>query len=152
MFIRSFKLRRPGLVLLLTALIAVGAVLLLAHAISGGSRVRRYQLGSEAQRQQFLADMGWEVPEDFESMKNVVIPQEWNDIYESYNALQREQGFDLSPYRGKTVQLYTYRVKNYPGQEDGVVCDLMVYQGELIGGDVCSVALDGFMQGLRRGD
>ena len=44
-------------------------------------------------------------------------------------------------------------MKNYPGYEnkDGVVrANLLVYEGRVIGGDVCSVELDGFMQGFEK--
>ena len=44
-------------------------------------------------------------------------------------------------------------MKNYPGYEnkDGVIrANILVYDGRVIGGDVCSVELDGFMHGFEK--
>ena len=43
---------------------------------------------------------------------------------------------------------------NYEGhtEKDCMKLTLIVYNGELIGGDVCCTELGGFMQGLKRGE
>ena len=106
---------------------------------------------TEAQRQEFLSEMGWEVSDEYDECKAVVIPEKFNEVYTNYNKLQKQQGFDLSKFKGKTAEVYTYNVKNYKGHEkDGEVkANLIIYEGQLIGGDVCSTELDGFMQGLK---
>ena len=161
MYIKTMKIKRPGV--LLGAIIAVAAavgILLWVHGLRSG-RTSYEGLDSESGRQSFLKEMGREVPPQFDSCKTVVIPEDWTDVYDSYNELQKEQGFDLSLYKGRQVDLYTYRVLNYPGHEedssfaDGpesggpVYCDLLICSGALIGGQVYSTALDGFMEGLK---
>ena len=69
-------------------------------------------------------------------------------MYTQYNDLQLAQGFDLTPYRGKAVKRYTYEVYNYPDLPTGVVANLLIYKDKVIGGDVCTRALDGFMHGF----
>lgn len=57
---------------------------------------------------------------------------------------------DLEPYHGKRVKCWTYTVLNYPG-ENGVLAHLYIYKDKIVGGDISSTALDGFMHGLTSG-
>ena len=70
------------------------------------------------------------------------------DTYTQYLDLQAQQGFDLTKYRGKRVKRYTYAVTNYPTGESGVQAGLLLYRNTVIGGDVLSNALGGFIHGL----
>ena len=96
--------------------------------------------------------LGWEVGEEPEEIREVVIPQEFDETYQQYNQLQEEQGFDLERYRGQRAKVYTYQILNYPDRPEGIVAHLLIWDWKVIGGDVCSVELDGFMQGLEQPD
>lgn len=96
----------------------------------------------------FLKEYGWEVSPTPTEIVQVNIPGEFGRVYKVYNDLQRSQNFDLLPYRGKAVQRYTYEVYNYPDMEKGVVANLLIYKEQVIGGDICTIALDGFMHGF----
>ena len=50
----------------------------------------------------------------------------------------------------KSVMLYTYSVKNYPGYEGEVHVNLLVYKNTVIGGDVCSADVNGFVHGFEK--
>lgn len=97
------------------------------------------------QRIAFLAQFGWEVEADPLEIREVVIPEKFDEVYTRYNTLQQEQGMDLLPYAGKTCKQWIYRVLNYPGTSEGVRAVMLVYEGQVIGGDISSVAIDGFM-------
>ena len=73
----------------------------------------------------------------------------FDGVFGDYNALQKQQGFDLSIYAGETCSVYTYRVMNYAGTSDTVLAQLFVYRNRVIGGDIHATAMDGFMHGLR---
>ena len=154
MFIKTIKVKKPNL--LAAALLVVIACLLAVVALTAYrfSKKSQYTLGNEAQRQEFLKEMGWEVSGEFDECRQVLIPEQFNEVYEGYNELQKQQGFDLSAYKGKSCDVYTYKVKNYKGHEDkdDVRCNLMICDDVLIGGDVSSTELDGFMQGLKKND
>ena len=63
--------------------------------------------------------------------------------------MQLNQGFDLSEYKGKKVTRYTYNVTNYEDESVGIVADMLVCDGRLIGGDICNTsAKDGFLVGF----
>ena len=88
-------------------------------------------------------------------MREIVIPEEFDDVYLRYNELQKKQGLDLSKYRSKRVKRWTYIIKNYPGYsetDDCVRINLLVFDGCVIGGDVSSVELDGFMHTFAKED
>ena len=62
-----------------------------------------------------------------------------------YNNLQKMQGLDLSKYKRKNVTRYTYKIKNYDGYEGTVYANLLVYRNRIIGGDICSADVNGFV-------
>ena len=99
----------------------------------------------------FLQSYGWEVNEQPCEMVQVVIPETFGDVYENYNEIQKQQGFDLSRFRGKQVSRCSYEVLNYPGQKEYIRANLLIYNHEVIGGDICSIyAENGFMHGLSK--
>lgn len=94
----------------------------------------------------FLAQFGWEVNEEPVEVSEVVIPGEFNEVYEQYNAIQKEHGLDLSKHRGETCKKWVYEITNYPQAGESVRATLLIADGKVIGGDISSVALDGFME------
>lgn len=95
----------------------------------------------------FLSSLGYSVSATTEEVQEAKIPMEFNDVYENYNKIQLEIGTDLHNYLGTDCVRYTYTVQ---GTEfDGEMrANLLVYQNRIIGGDVCSVALNGEMLAL----
>ena len=103
---------------------------------------------SNQDRVDYLSAYGWQVAEDPLSTQELVIPEEMDDSYAQYLALQQEQGFDLTRYQGKRAKRYTYEITNYPTGETGVQANLLIYKNTVIGGEVLSPQLDGFLHGL----
>ena len=68
--------------------------------------------------------------------------------YEEYLALQQSQGFDLTELCGKRVKRCTYELTNYPTGETGVQISLLIYKNKVVGGEVLSPQLNGFLHGL----
>ena len=96
----------------------------------------------------YLHACGWEVDADSCTMRDVIIPKEFDENYESYAALQSKQGFDLARFKGKRVKQITYNVTNDP-EEEQVIAELLVYRGNVIAGDIYSMKTDGgFVRGL----
>ena len=107
-----------------------------------------FKAGTPEERLSFLSQFGWEVEEEPAEVKEVIIPTEFDDVYNQYNTIQKEQKLDLEKYKGARVKCWSYNVKNYPGYEnsDGVIrANLLVFDGVVIGGDISSTELSGFM-------
>ncbi len=99
----------------------------------------------------FIKDCGYSVASPV--TKEITIPAEFSDVYESYNKLQKEQGFDLSKYRGESAVSYTFPVIGYINErgeaEEYVEVHIIVYDGRIVGGDIANTRLNGFMKKLR---
>ena len=96
----------------------------------------------------YLESYGWQVSADPIAVEELLIPDEFDETYDQYLALQSEQGFDLTKYQGKRVKRYTYEITNYPTGETGVQVGILVYKNTVVGGEVLSSQLDGFIHGL----
>lgn len=97
-------------------------------------------------RENYLNSIGIEISGKDITVKQIIIPSEFSDVYNRYNELQKQAGFDLSKHKGEQVSLYTY---NLPQNEDMQV-HLLVSGDEIIGGDISSVKLNGKMLPLKK--
>lgn len=154
MFIVTAKVQRKkilgwccgGAALLCALLLGAGCLGLgPAAAVMGEARIDG---GDDAARIAYLESFGWTVSPEPVSIEELLIPKEFDETYTEYLTLQEQQGFDLKRYRGKRVKRYCYEITNYPSGETGVQAGLLVYQGTIVGGDVLSSRLDGFIHGL----
>lgn len=57
------------------------------------------KLRTNEQRVALLRDCGWEVIEEPRGEREVQIPEEFDEVYQSYNQIQQAQGLDLAPYK-----------------------------------------------------
>lgn len=104
---------------------------------------------TEQERLDFLQSFGWTVDAQAVETREVMIPAQFNDVYENYNAMQQAQGFDLRPYAGEVCTQYKYHITNYPGETE-VYATLLVRGRFIIGGDVACSKASGFMHGFAK--
>ena len=147
MFVYTAKLSRKKLLAVLLAVAAVAA-LILFFALRGGGKRSAPAVRTNEDRVAYLEALGWEVEDTPLETQEVIIPETFEGVYEDYAKLQADQGFDLAKYAGMEATRYTYVVENYPDAQGQVVADLLICRNRVVAGDVQSVALDGFMQGL----
>lgn len=149
MFVKTVKLKKPNPIAIVIILAAVLILIAVWVLDAGGKGIGdKYNLPTNAERTTFLSNLGWDVSPKETECKVIKIPSKFNTVYEVYNKLQKQQGFDLAKLKGKTVEIYTYEVYNYPESPENIVAHLIICEGKLIGGDVCCIESDGFMQGL----
>ncbi len=152
MFICTLKFDRKKaiFIVIMAALILFGLIMLVTIDTDGGkSEKNPTKVGTEEKGAEYLSALGWQVECPALSVENVLIPKSFSEVFQKYNELQKSQGFDLSRYAGKEVKLYTYLVTNHESN-DTVFAELYVYKNQVIGGDIHSSALDGFMCGLKK--
>lgn len=138
-----------GLILVVTGVVVVLMTFVSNHLSDSESATAQVSCSSAAEGEKYLNSLGWETGESSE--KTITVPAQWNDVYINYNELQTDQGYDLTPYKGQNVTLYTYEITNYEGYTEGVVADLLVCNGKVIGGDICNTSAEnGFMTGLEK--
>ncbi|MBQ2734583.1 MAG: DUF4830 domain-containing protein [Clostridia bacterium] len=98
----------------------------------------------------FLSQFGWQVSAEPVEVKTVTIPAEFDKIFAAYNEMQKEQGLNLSKYKNKEVTRYTFTVTNYPDYNGTVYANVLVYRNRVIGGDICSADVSGFVHGFEK--
>ena len=137
-----FVFTRKNLAVILAVIIA--AFILIGQFLSLESV--GVDASTNAKRVLFLEGLGYEVYETATEIKDIVVPENFSAVYEKYNNLQKEAGFDLKNYRGKNAKVYSYSLQNDTEQQ----IHLIVCEDKLIGGDVASLKLNGNMTGLKR--
>ena len=137
-----FVFSRKNLAVILAVIIAVFIL------IGQFSSVKSAEIdaSTNAKRVLFLQGLGYEVDETATEIKDIVIPENFSAVYEKYNNLQKQAGFDLKNYRGKNAKVYSYSLQNDTEKQ----IHLIVCEDRLIGGDVASLKLNGNMTGLKR--
>ena len=155
MFLCSVRMSKIKIFLAFALVLAAGVIVAIVLAASHSAEApkqipQEMNLAAETEEQRagFLKSFGWEISAQPTEIAEVAIPTEFDEVYQNYNALQKTQGFDLEPYKGQTVKRYCYAVTNYPGGVPNVYTNLLVANGKIIGGDVCSNDLVGFMHGF----
>lgn len=147
MFVCHFRLRKR----LLAAGAAALALLVALVCILPGCRSKETQpitAGTEEQRLAYLESLGWTVePTPVETL-DLRLPDRLEGEWKDYAKVQSDQGLPFSNFAGQSVRRYTYNVTNYPGIEKGVQVNLFVCGEQLIGGDIISLAENGFQTGL----
>ena len=118
------------------ALIVLAVIAVLVVSVTGCTKKNSAQLTSNAERIAYLQS------------QDVVIPSEMNGVLEKYNALQQNQGLDLTKYQGKTAKRFVYLVSNYAGAPSDVYATLITYKGRLIAADLSCTGDGGFVRGI----
>lgn len=137
------RIRIPAIIAAATVLIA----LIFAFAVRGQSAETAAAAESEVRLcLDCLDGFGWQAEPTPVSAETRTLSTE---LSEGYLALQREAGFDLSDDMGQSVTRYSFTITNYPTGEVGILADLLVRDGAVVGGDVRSSALDGFIHSLK---
>ncbi len=130
---------------------AIAAVIVAMILLFGGSETQTTAapVTNNDARVGFLTGFGWEVTNSPTESSQVRIPENTSEVFERYNNLQKSQGYDLTQYAGKNVMRYVYKVNNFPGATDPVYATVLVYKGQVIGGDITDTAPGGKVQGFK---
>lgn len=140
MFVVTAKVPRKkllaGSVTVLCCCLAAAAVLILTmgrHTVTASAEASGVR--SNEDRIAHLRELGWEV-EETPVVEELLIPDSFDESYDSYLALQAAQGFDLTGYAGRRIKRYTYEVTNYSDRHSGVEAVLLICRSKVIGGQL----------------
>ncbi|MCR5207589.1 MAG: DUF4830 domain-containing protein [Eubacterium sp.] len=140
-----------GAVLALTGIIVIILTFTVNHPEKAENVNKSISCSTADERRAFLSSYGYEA-DGSEEKKEITVPSEFNAVYTDYNKIQKQQGFDLEPYKGKSAVIYTYKITNYKNNPN-VTANLVVFDGKLIGADLCDPSADsGFLIALINDD
>ncbi len=145
--IRFFTVLVLSIALLTTLIVLVPTYEPLS--VSASETVNFSKIKTNEDRVNFLSRLGWKVAEKPLEEVAVTIPDEFDAVFMEYNNLQKEMGLDLSRYKRKEVMRYTYEVIGYEGYDGVVYASLLIYKNKVIGGDICSADVNGFVTSLK---
>lgn len=121
----------------------------LATAAVSGRNIKFDGIKSAADVENFITSLGMEVKTPAYKNIKVDLPRVFDAVYSKYNDIQKQQGFDLSKYSGKTLDRYTYEMTNHPVSkehpEEKVYLTLFIHREKIVGGDISSKAKGGFV-------
>lgn len=148
MFVVSVKMSRRRWVSLL---LCVGVlVLILAAAFlwpAGDGTAVSTAAEDTAARIAFLNTLGYEVDPAYCEVCEIHIPEEFDAVFSEYNAMQAAADMDLTPYQGKRVKCWSYRILN-SGNTEETIAHLYVYRDKIVGGDITETVQNGRMTAL----
>lgn len=137
------------LILAVTSAILLAAILLFGKGDGEVKTTSAPATPTNDNRIHFLKEYGWDVITSPKESGVVRIPEESSDVFDRYNALQKDQGYDLTNFAGKKVMRYVYTVNNYPGATEPVYATLLVYKNRIIGGDITDTSATGQIRGFK---
>lgn len=135
-------------------MLSVGMILLLAAAVWAFFKLavpekQPVSGATNSERTAYIESFGWETEPVPCEQCSVRIPIKFDEAYEEYNAVQLKQGFDLRRYRSRTVKKFTYELTNYSDTGEPspipVYAELLVLDGNIIGGNIRSAESGGFI-------
>ena len=145
MFITSFKMPKGTFILSFIAAVILSAVLVVSLNKEGSKAV-------EARNSQSVYDYisSFHIEVDIEALKEdeIRVPAAFNDVYYNYNKIQKEQGFDLEIYKGKTLKRYTYPIINVE-DEGSLFAEVMTFDGIIVAADIYSTNIGGSIRPLK---
>ena len=94
----------------------------------------------------FLKQFNFECAKDAVEVTEITLPSQFDGVLYDYNEIQKRQGLDLSHYKGKKLTRYTLEITNYPEYKGTVYANVITYKNKVVGGDICSADLDGFIK------
>ena len=151
MMVMTAKVNMKKVALILGIAVAVIIGLILVFGGNGQAETTAATpITNNEQRVKFLENFGWDVASSPAESGQVRIPEQMSEVFDRYNNLQKQQGYDLNTYAGKNVMRYVYKVENFPDATDPVYATVLVYKNQVIGGDITNTAAGGTVQGFKK--
>ncbi len=157
MFVISLKSNQVKRLFALAVAVVVTVIGGVVYVWSDGSmpvsKVNSYSMKAETptERQEFFAQAGFTVNPIPIEVKEIIIPEEFDETYNKYNELQNSQGLDLSAYKGLRVKSWSYEITNYPGFENSngqIRGNILTHKGVVIACDISNIEMNGFTEKL----
>lgn len=136
MLTASVKTTKTKLISTLCIILAAIIALILFFGGKGAGKTAEslsLRVTNNEERKEYLLSKGIETASEPLSVQEVLLPED-DSVFEEYCAMQKEAGFDLSPYLGKRVMKYVYSVP----EEEEVYATVYVYDNRIIAADIAS--------------
>ena len=107
---KSTKWRNILLITLCLSFVAISSVMPKENESKSASVLPSdYIASTNSQRTAFIRGHSVACENEPFEIKEIVIPSEFNSLYQSFEALQKSQGLSLEEYKGEKVTRYSYK-------------------------------------------
>ena len=132
--VKTTKTKLLGTVCVILA--AVIAIMLFFCEENGGNAAESIsrRVTNNEERIEYIASKGVKTAGEPFSVEEVFLPEEPDEILLKYNEIQKNSGFNLSPYYGKTVKKYVYPLL----EETETFATLYIFEEKIIAADIAS--------------
>ena len=145
MFLSVIKMPKGSLALIILAAVVLASSLVVSLKNNSGKVVAASDnLSVLAYIESFDIDVLKEGLKEDE----IKVPATFNDVYNNYNKIQEEQGFDLENYKGKTLKRYTYPMINIE-DEGSLFVEVLTFDGIIVAADIYSTNIGGSIRTLK---
>ena len=145
MFLSVIKMPKGSFIIITLAVVVLTASLIVSFKNEGTKVVSATD---------DLSVLGYISSFDIEVLKEgliedeIKVPVSFDDVYKNYNKIQKDQGFDLESYKGKTLKRYTYPVINIEDETPHFV-EVLTFDGIIVAADVYSTSIEGSIRALK---
>ena len=132
----SVKTTKTKIIGTLSVILALIIGLILFFGSKGGENAAEsisLRVTNNEERREYLSSKGIETLGEPLSVEEVILPEK-DPVFEKYCAMQKEAGFDLSPYLGKKVMKYVYPIP----EEEETYATIYIYKEKIIAADIAS--------------
>ena len=133
MTVWKIKLSPRWRIAVCVAMLAIFTALCVVSAMGAMTDKEETASGASVKNEQAAADYLRAVGEEDAaqlSCERITIPEQFDEVYEEYNGMQRQSGFELSEYKGKDALRFTFALTRH----DASYAVLLVRDCAVIGG------------------
>ncbi len=150
MFGFNIKLNKTALIIaLILIVVVVTAIVIVSLEKQNSQPTDKTVINEDFSVEEYIASFGPTVNSTLCKIDEITVPMRFSDVYNSYNKIQKAQGFDLERYKGMVLTRYTYPVTNYPDKKASVFVEVLMYEGTVVAADIYSTDSDGFIIALK---
>lgn len=138
MFVISMKASKSRLIPLIFCIALITAMLIAALCFPAERTMVTVTAVSGADDEAcaaYIKSLGYTAELPAVSVREIRLPDVFDESLNAYNALQQQAGFDLSGYSGQRVKYRTYDLAEHPSGAPAQI-HLYVHNGIIIGGDI----------------
>ncbi|MEG1982062.1 MAG: DUF4830 domain-containing protein [Clostridia bacterium] len=116
------------------------------------------KVATNEQRVSYINSYGYEVSNEPTTIKEIIIPEQFDEVFLKYAEIMAKGGFVLENYKGKRVKCYTYSLKNVQeikefeavNENEQFNVNLYCYNDKVVSGDISSTKLGGAIKPLEQ--
>lgn len=138
MFIVSMKASKRRLIPVMLCIALIAAMLIAGLCFPASRTMMTSSVvwcADDAACATYLPTLGYQAVLPVKEVREIALPDAFDEALSAYNALQQQGGFDLSLYAGQRVKYRTYTLEEHPSGT-AAVAHLYIYDDRLIGGDI----------------